>query len=51
MFNKERVKTLIKEHRSDSANRILDAIIKALSEFRGDRFQDDDVTLVVIKVD
>ncbi len=51
MFNKERVKALIKENRSDSANRILDAIIKALSEFRGDQFQDDDVTLVVIKID
>jgi phosphoserine phosphatase RsbU/P len=51
MFNKERVKALIKEHRSDSANRILDAIINALSEFRGDQLQDDDVTLVVIKVE
>jgi phosphoserine phosphatase RsbU/P len=50
MFKKERIKELIKKHRSDSAKQILDAIINALSNFRGIQPQDDDVTLVVIKI-
>jgi phosphoserine phosphatase RsbU/P len=51
MFKKQRVKALIKEHSSDSANHIMDAIISALLKFREGQLQDDDVTLVVIKID
>jgi phosphoserine phosphatase RsbU/P len=50
MFEKERVKALIRKHRYDSAKQILDAIVNALSDFRGNQPQDDDVTLVVIKI-
>jgi phosphoserine phosphatase RsbU/P len=51
MFNKQKVKSIIKKHSNNSANQILDAIINALSDFRGTQTQDDDVTLVVIKID
>jgi phosphoserine phosphatase RsbU/P len=50
MFKKQGVKALIRKHSSDSARQILDAIINALSNFRGNQPQDDDVTLVVIKM-
>jgi phosphoserine phosphatase RsbU/P len=50
MFKKQRVKTVIREHSSNSASRILDSIISALSDFRGTQLQDDDITLIVIKI-
>lgn len=51
MFKKERVKKIIREHCHDPARQILESITRALSNFRGNQLQDDDVTLVVIKVE
>jgi phosphoserine phosphatase RsbU/P len=51
MFQKQRVKTIIREHRHESAGHIIDAIINALSDFRENQRQEDDVTMVVIKID
>ena len=51
MFSKQRVKELIKKHNANSAKQILDAIIRTLLDFRESQRQEDDVTLVVIKID
>jgi phosphoserine phosphatase RsbU/P len=51
MFKKHRVKTIIREHRHESAGQILDAVTNAVSDFRANQRQEDDVTLVVIKID
>lgn len=50
MFGKDRIKALIKKHANVSPDKILQAIISALEEFQGRMKQEDDVTLVVIKV-
>jgi sigma-B regulation protein RsbU (phosphoserine phosphatase) len=50
MFGKDRIKSLIKKNANASPDKILEAIISALREFRGLMKQEDDVTLAVIKV-
>jgi sigma-B regulation protein RsbU (phosphoserine phosphatase) len=50
MFGKDRIKALIKKNANASPDKILEAIISALREFRGLMKQEDDVTLAVIKV-
>jgi len=50
MFGKDRIKALIKKNAKASADKILEAVIAALDEFRGLMKQEDDVTLAVIKV-
>jgi sigma-B regulation protein RsbU (phosphoserine phosphatase) len=50
MFGKDRIKALIKKNANASPDKILEAIISALREFRGVMKQEDDVTLAVIKV-
>jgi phosphoserine phosphatase RsbU/P len=49
MFGKQRLKAIIREHRSAAAKEIIAAITAALNDFRGHRAPDDDVTMVVIK--
>ncbi|MGD8263363.1 MAG: SpoIIE family protein phosphatase [Desulfobacterales bacterium] len=50
MFGKDRIKALIKKNANASPDKILEAIILELREFRGLMKQEDDVTLAVIKV-
>ncbi|MFO8084321.1 MAG: SpoIIE family protein phosphatase [Desulfobacterales bacterium] len=50
MLGKERVKNIIKETALQSAGHILDAVVHEVEDFRQDRAQDDDITLVVLKV-
>ncbi len=50
MFGKERVKNIISESASKSAEEIVDTMVQALEDFRKEQKQDDDITLVVIKI-
>ena len=50
MFGKERLQRIVQAHADDSATVILDTVISALEAFRRSAVQDDDVTLVVIKI-
>lgn len=48
-FGKARVTEVVRAHRADAAEVILQAVLGALDGFRGQAPQEDDVTLVVIK--
>jgi len=50
MFGKRRLKAIIRREANTSSEKILQSIKDALEEFRGERKQEDDITLVVIKV-
>ncbi|MFP5222816.1 MAG: SpoIIE family protein phosphatase [Acidobacteriota bacterium] len=49
MFGKERVRAILREHAASGARDILDTLLAAWNEFRGDEPAEDDVTLMVIK--
>jgi serine phosphatase RsbU (regulator of sigma subunit) len=51
MFGKERVQSLMERHRTAPAAAILERLTAALKQFRGAAGPEDDVTLVVIKLD
>jgi sigma-B regulation protein RsbU (phosphoserine phosphatase) len=48
-FGKTRIGEIIRSHRQGGAAEILQAILGALEEFRGDAIQQDDITLLIIK--
>jgi len=50
MFGKERLDENIRTNADKSAGAIQDAVLEAVSDFRGDTEQEDDITIVVIKV-
>lgn len=50
MFGKERLKTVIRREANASSKKILQSINDTLKKFRGERKQEDDITLVVMKV-
>ena len=50
MFGKDRLKAFIRKNANASPDDILEAILMALREFQGPIKQEDDITLVVIKV-
>jgi sigma-B regulation protein RsbU (phosphoserine phosphatase) len=50
LFGHERVHRLMAEHRDASAADIQESIVAEVKRFRGDLSQEDDITLVVIKV-
>lgn len=50
LFGKPALREIIRRHAGKSAEEISRAITRAIAEFRGDRPQEDDVTLVVVKV-
>ena len=50
MFGKERLRDVVRASAPRSASQISLAITDAVAAFRGDRAQDDDITLVVVKV-
>ena len=50
MFGKERYLDVIRNHAADSAHGIQNAVIRAVETFQGDASQEDDITLVVVKL-
>ena len=50
MFGRERLRDLIRSHAGESAEGIQKAVIESLHRFRGEVPQEDDLTLVVIRL-
>jgi len=50
MFGKQRLLEIIDRNRAQQAREILAAVLKELNDFRGSMNQEDDVTLIVIKL-
>jgi sigma-B regulation protein RsbU (phosphoserine phosphatase) len=50
MFGHERLRDIIRRHADSSARAVRDAVINTLYEFRGSASQEDDITLVVVKL-
>lgn len=50
MFGKDRLSQIIRNNNHKSSGAILEAVLEAVSDFRGDAEQEDDITIVVIKV-
>lgn len=50
MYGSERLRKVIQNHALKSAGTILEAIIDSLTQFRGESPQEDDITLVVVKL-
>jgi sigma-B regulation protein RsbU (phosphoserine phosphatase) len=48
-FGKTRVSEMLGRHHHRNAEDIVQAILEALAEFRGEAIQEDDITLLVIK--
>ena len=51
MFGKEALMEIIRNNHTLSARQIVETVIETLEQFRGDLASEDDITLVVIKVD
>jgi sigma-B regulation protein RsbU (phosphoserine phosphatase) len=51
MFGKARVQDILRRHARQSADVIRDRLVAALQDFSGDKNLEDDVTLVVLKLD
>jgi sigma-B regulation protein RsbU (phosphoserine phosphatase) len=51
MFGKEALREIIRNNHTASARKIVDTVTEALEQFRGDEAPEDDITLVVIKVE
>ncbi len=51
MFGKNALMEIIRSNHTASARQIVDTVTDALEQFRGDEAPEDDITLVVIKVD
>jgi sigma-B regulation protein RsbU (phosphoserine phosphatase) len=50
MFSKKRLAALLREHASLSSEKLLQAVIASLKDFRRSAKQEDDVTLAVVKI-
>jgi sigma-B regulation protein RsbU (phosphoserine phosphatase) len=50
MFGKERLREVVRAEREEPAEKILDAVTAAIAQFQAGRAADDDITLVVVKV-
>ena len=48
-FGEERTLAVVRKNVGESADLIVEAIIQAVTEFRGNQRQDDDITALVIK--
>ena len=51
MFGKEGIREVIRNNHTASSRQIVDTVTEALEQFRGDEAPEDDITLVVVKVD
>ena len=50
MFGRKRLKALLRQYAHHTAGEILNVVFNSLGEFSGGRKSDDDITLVVIKI-
>jgi len=50
LFGKEMLREIVRAQADKSAKEIKEAILKAVQSFRGSREQEDDITLVIVKV-
>jgi sigma-B regulation protein RsbU (phosphoserine phosphatase) len=50
MFGKQRLYEIIRQNGGNSAKAVEEAVLEAIGEFRGEFEQEDDITMVVIKV-
>ena len=50
MFGKQRLRTLVRQHAESSSDVILEAVINSIKKFQGSVTQEDDITLLVIKI-
>jgi sigma-B regulation protein RsbU (phosphoserine phosphatase) len=50
MFSKTRLADLIRKNASSSSQELLHSIVRSLKDFRGSVKQEDDVTLVAVKI-
>lgn len=51
MFGKKRLYEIIRKNHERSARAIQEALLQAISIFRGDMGQEDDITIVIVKLD
>jgi serine phosphatase RsbU (regulator of sigma subunit) len=51
MFGKNALMEIIRNNHTASARQIVDTVTGLLNQFRGEEAPEDDITLVVIKVD
>ena len=51
LFGKDALMDIIRNHQGQSARQIVDTVTKTLEQFRGDTPSQDDITLVVMKVE
>ena len=51
MFGKKALREVIRNSHTASARQIVDTVTDELERFRGDQAPEDDITIVVIKVD
>jgi serine phosphatase RsbU (regulator of sigma subunit) len=51
MFGKKALMEIIRNNHTASARKIVGTVTEALEQFRGDEAPEDDITLVVIKVE
>ena len=49
-FGADRLLDVVRTHRNESAQQVVDAIFDAVTEFRGDRPQSDDLTAVAVRI-
>lgn len=49
-FGRERLRQVIRQHAAETAKTMMLSILDAVAEFRGDREQEDDLTLMVVKI-
>ena len=50
MFGKKALMEIIRKNQTASARQIVDTVTETLERFRGDEAPEDDITLVVIRV-
>ena len=50
LFGHDRVQALLRTHRRDSARAVREHLVDAICQFRGDMDQEDDITLVIVKI-
>jgi sigma-B regulation protein RsbU (phosphoserine phosphatase) len=50
LFGSANLRDVIRDHAAKPVDRILSAVIEAVQDFRGESPQEDDVTLVVVKL-
>jgi sigma-B regulation protein RsbU (phosphoserine phosphatase) len=50
LFGKDRLHQIIRDNANKSAGAIQGAVLDAVSKFRGNLSQEDDITIVVIKI-